>query len=144
MDAIPQSFIANCFLNLQYRDLLENLHYDPEFPENKNVRIKSVKRNMMEIYKNDRWNVVTLKNGLEELLNQGTKIFRSYARHNENTILEEDMSIEELEDIMDKLRQIDAMNSKYVKTMCHDIQAMLESQKQYHALSSPCMTSDVV
>jgi arsenate reductase-like glutaredoxin family protein len=129
LSAVPEEFIGSCFITLQYKDLLENLHYDPEFPENNNVRIKSVKRNMMEIYKNNRWNVVTLKNGLEELIKQGTLIFQKYARGNEHKILEEDMTRDELEDIMDKLQQISNMHSKYIKSMSQDIQAMLESQK---------------
>ena len=51
---------------------------------------------MMEIYRNKKWSVVTLNNGLEELIKQGTRVFKKYARCNESKILEEDMSQDEL------------------------------------------------
>lgn len=136
MDALPEDFIGTCLIKTELRDLLENLHYDPEYPENKNVRIKSVKRNMMEIYRNNKWNVVTLANGLEELIKQGTRIFQNYARDNGHKILEEDMDEEELYTIMDKLRAMEEMNKKYVTPMAKDIQAMLESHGKSSALVS--------
>lgn len=129
LKAIPDDFVASCFMFLKYRDLLENLHCDPNFPENHNVRIKSVKRNMMEIYKNKQWNVVTLNEGLTELIQQGTRIFQHYARKNEDKIIEEDMSEEELAEIMSKLQELDAMNKKYILPLSKDIQAMLETHK---------------
>jgi hypothetical protein len=134
MDALPEDFIGTCLMKQEYRDLLEGLHYDPEYPENKNVRIKSVKRNMMEIYRNNKWNVVTLSNGLEELIKQGTRIFQSYARDNEHKILQEDMDENELYAIMDKLKAIEDMNKKYVAPMTKDIQALLESHSKSSAV----------
>jgi hypothetical protein len=134
MDAIPDDFIASCFMNLRYRDLLENLHYDPDFPENHNIRIKSVKRNMLEMYKNNRWNVVTLRNGLEELIQQGTKIFKAYVHTHKQKILEEDMNEDELQEVMEKLTEIDEMHKLYINDMSSDIQAMIESYNTKNTL----------
>lgn len=129
MEAIPDDLVSSCFMFLKYRELLENLHCDPNYPENHNIRIKSVKRNMMEIYKNKKWNVVTLNEGLTELIQQGTRIFQMYARKNEDKIIEEDMSQAELAELMSKLQELDAMNKTYIVPLSKDIQAMLETYK---------------
>lgn len=132
MSAAPESFIASCFLTLGIRDLLQGLHFDTDFPENRNVRIKSVKRKLMEIYRDNTWNVVNLNEGLEQLLKQGTRIFRHYARKNEEKILEEDMNEDELEDTLKTLHAIEEMNKKYIIPLMTDIQCMLETYRAKH------------
>jgi hypothetical protein len=47
----------------------------------------------MEIFRNNKWDIVTFTNGLTELLLQGHKIFKDYYKKNDKArILEEDMS----------------------------------------------------
>lgn len=129
-NAIPYSCIIGCVLdNLNYRGLLENLHFDPDYPENHNVRLKSIKRSMMEIYKNNRWNVTTLQNGLKELIDQGTRIFNEFLHNNKHRILEEELTQDELHDLLIQLGDVDAMSKKYIEPMKQDIQALLESYK---------------
>lgn len=134
MEAIPITLIASCFMNLRYRDLIENLHYDPDFPENHNVRIKSIKRNVMEIYRNNRWVVVTVPSGIEELINQTTTIFRNFARQHEKQILEEDMSEEEFESNMTALCRISKMDKLAATPVIRDIQTLLETHDGKGAL----------
>ena len=129
MDAIPTNFIGSCFLNLKFRDLIENLHYDPDFPENHNIRLKSIKRNVMEIFRDNRWVAVTLAYGIEELVNKTSTIFENYAKKNEKTIYEEDMSEEEFEANMDILLKISNMDKKVIQPIVKDIQLLLESYK---------------
>ena len=78
MDALPVSLVRDLFMDLKFRDLLENLHCDPDYPENHNIRIKSIKRNVMEVYRNDKWDIVSFVNGLNELLLQGHRIFKHF------------------------------------------------------------------
>lgn len=130
-NAIPYSCIIGCILDdLNYRGLLENLHFDPDYPEDRNVRMKSVKRSMMEIYKNNRWNVTTLQNGLKELIEQGTRIFNEFLKDNKHRILDDDLTPEELEELLVQLSDIDQMRQKYVEPMKKDIQGLLESYKK--------------
>jgi hypothetical protein len=49
----------------------------------------------LEIYRNNKWDVVTFVNGLDELLMQGHRIFNDYYRKNKDKILEEDMDEED-------------------------------------------------
>lgn len=128
MMAISKELIGDYFLNLQFRDLLENLHCDPEFPENQNVRIKSIKRKVLEIYKNNKWNPMTFVNGLNELLLQGHKIFKEYYTKNKESVSDE-MTREELEQILNKLNEIENLNIEYIKPIHTELELMLESNR---------------
>lgn len=100
--AIPDTFIRNIFLDLQYNTLFENLHCDPDYPENHNVRIKSTKRQLLEIYKNDIWNVTPFKIGLEEIYKKLKRIFLDYYDKYVNWV-EEDMSKDEIDEVLEEL-----------------------------------------
>ncbi len=130
MDAIPKDFISSMFLFLKFRELLENLHCDKNFPENNNIRIKSTKRGVIEIYRgNDKWDLVSFVNGLDELLLQGHRIFSEYYRKNKKKILEEDMDEKDLREILDKLARIERLNEEDIKPLRLDLQLMLESNR---------------
>jgi len=126
MQALPLDFIGSMFINLQFRTLLENLHCDPDYPENHNVRIKSSKKKIMEIYRNNKWNLTTLANGLEELLLQGHKIFKDYYRKNKDKILEEDLDENELIKILNTLEKIQELDKNKIRSLQKDLQLMLE------------------
>lgn len=126
MEALPLDFIGNMFINLQFRTLLENLHCDPQYPENQNIRIKSSKREILEIYRNNKWNLTTLSNGLEELLLQGYRIFRDYYRKNKKKILEEDMDEDELVRTLNTLEKIQELDKNEIRSLQKDLQLMLE------------------
>jgi hypothetical protein len=130
MDAIPESLISSLFMNLRFKELLANLHCDPNFPENQNVRIKSIKRNTMEIYRNNKWDIVTFTKGLTDLLLQGHKIFTDYYNKDKKRILEEDMSKEEIKEILDQLEQIEKLNKDELRPLLVDLQMMLEEYRE--------------
>jgi len=129
MEALPKQLLETLFLELKFRELIENLHCDPDFPENHNVRIKSIKRNVMEIYRNNKWDVVTFVNGLNELLLQAQRIFRDYYRKNRDKILEEDMDERDLRDIIMQLDSIEKLNEEDIRPIRKDIEALLESHR---------------
>ena len=103
--AIPLDLIRSCFLNLEFNTMFENLHCDPDYPENHNVRIKSFKRELLEIYKNDKWNSLCFSDGFREVIQQIYIIFKEYTRHHVD-LLSEDMNDEEIEENERKLDRI--------------------------------------
>lgn len=111
MDAIPHDFIRSCFMNLQFRSLFENLHFDPDFPENHNVRLKSDKRQQLEIYKDDRWKVTPFHSGLAEIINRLSVIFDSFHRKYNHEVLE-DMNQHELDVLLDELTEISKVSKR--------------------------------
>ena len=129
MDALPIQLLETLFLDLKFRELLENLHCDPDYPENHNVRIKSTKRELMEIYRNNKWDVVTFVSGLNELLLQGQRIFKDYYRKNKDKILDEDMDEGDLREILKQLSAIERLSEDDIKPIRKEIQLMLESYR---------------
>ena len=126
MAALPESLISTLFMDLRFRELLANLHCDPNYPENQNVRIKSIKRNTMEIFRNNKWDIMTFTNGLTELLLQGHKIFKDYYKNDKVRILEEDMSEQEIKDALIQLEKIEKLSKDELKPLLIDLQMMLE------------------
>lgn len=107
MDAIPHHFIRSCFMNLEFDTMFQNLHFDPDYPENHNVRIKSAKRELLQIYKNDKWNSVCYDEGYRELISQIHNIFVKFHKNHVDEA-KEDMSEEELKENEEKLACIEA------------------------------------
>jgi hypothetical protein len=130
MNAIPESLVSGLFMDLRFRELLSQLHCDPNFPENQNVRIRSVKRNTMEIYRNNKWDIITFSKGLTELLLQGHKIFKDYYKKDKDRILEEDMTKQEIKEILDQLDQVEKLNKEEIRPLLLDLQMMLEEYKE--------------
>jgi uncharacterized Zn finger protein (UPF0148 family) len=129
MDAIPESLVSSLFCELRFRELLAQLHCDPNFPENQNIRIRSIKRNTMEIFRNNKWDILTFTKGLNELLLQGHKIFSEYCKKDKKRIIEEDMDEDELRDLLNQLDKISKLNKNEIKTFIDDLQMMLEEYK---------------
>jgi len=129
MDAIPESLVSSLFCELRFRELLAQLHCDPNFPENQNIRIRSIKRNTMEIFRNNKWDILTFSKGLNELLLQGHKIFSEYCKKDKNRIIQEDMDENELRDLISQLDKISKLNKNEIKSLTDDLQMMLEEYK---------------
>jgi hypothetical protein len=129
MEAVPKNLIESFFMDLQFRELLENLHCDPNFPENHNIRIKSLKREVVEVYMNNTWNAMSFVNGLNELLLQGQRIFKSYYRNDKERIIEEDMNESHLLELIQKLDDIENLNEREIKPIRKELQLMLESHR---------------
>jgi len=130
MAALPDSLISSLFMDLRFREILANLHCDPNYPENQNVRIKSAKRNTMEIYRNNKWDIMTFAKGLTELLLQGHKIFKTYYEKDKDRILEDDMSEQEIKDVLSQLDQIEKLNKEELRPLLIELQMMLEEYRE--------------
>jgi hypothetical protein len=130
MSALPEPLISTLFMDLRFRELLANLHCDPNYPENQNIRIKSIKRNTMEIFRNNKWDIMTFTKGLTELLLQGHKIFKDYYKKDKDRILEEDMNEDEIKEILNQLDQIEKLNKEELRPLLVDLQMMLEEYRE--------------
>lgn len=87
---LPKSFLNYCFANKDIVQLIENVHFDKECPENQNVRIKSSKNELMEYYQNGNWVISTQDRILTELIQKGYRILRTHGKRNKGGIMEEE------------------------------------------------------
>ena len=67
-DYITNAFLLQCYKNGYYGliEMIENLYFNHEHPENHNVRIGSLKNKYLEIHKDDEW----VPQGINETLNR--------------------------------------------------------------------------
>jgi hypothetical protein len=87
---LTKDFLHKCFANKQLSQLIENLHFDVNCPENNNVRLKSTKRELVEIYQNGRWLVKDQDEILTELIQNGYRILRMHGYKNKSDIMDEE------------------------------------------------------
>lgn len=104
-EAIPLPLVRSTYMNLEFNTVFENLHCDPDYPENHNVRIKSYKRELIEIYKNNKWNSLCFSDGFREVIQQIYLIFKDYTRKHSD-LLNEDMNEDEVIENEEKLDRI--------------------------------------
>jgi len=90
LDHLPQEFLNRCFANKMLTYLIENLHFDAECPQNHNVRIKSKKQELMEIFQDGKWKLKDQDETLTELIQHGYRILRSHGRKNKTEIMEDE------------------------------------------------------
>lgn len=86
---LDDQLLFDCFKNKDLVKLLEEIHCNPEHPENINVRIKNVKMNLMEYYNDGKWIVDNKKMVLPKMINHGRKILKNYRKENSTYLLNE-------------------------------------------------------
>lgn len=129
MDAIPTDFIQSCFMNMDIVDLIENLHCDPDFPENHNFRLVSIKHQLVEYFKNNRWISTSVPNGLDLLIGQACRIFKRHHRKHRDSILEDVGGEEEEQKLLDKLETVERLVQKHVRPIRKELYAKIHQNK---------------
>ena len=81
---LTHEFLSYCLMNPKkgMATLIENIHYHKDYPENHNVRCKSLKQNVFERYIDSEWRVCDASNTLDELIRKGYRILNAhYTEH---------------------------------------------------------------
>jgi len=111
LDHLPSSFLSYCFANCKdgegLTQLIKDMHFDKECPENHNVRMKSTKRELMEVYNDGKWVVSDQDKVLTDLIQKGYRVLRSHGRKHKDGVMEEE-GLEEAEfnEVVDWLEKI--------------------------------------
>lgn len=73
-------FLNHCLLNPSkgLASLIEQIHYNPELPENHNLRHKSTKQNILQKFIDHNWHDCDASNTLDELIRKGYRILNAY------------------------------------------------------------------
>lgn len=121
MDAVPPHFIRSSLMNLEYATLFENLHCDPEYPENHNIRIKSKKDKELEMFTQDKWKIKSFKNGLIEVMDHLNRIYEDFCKHNYNDLIE-DVGEEDAETTLKELETKSKITPDVQKEILHTLE----------------------
>ncbi len=77
---LTREFLSYCLFNPKkgMSSLIENIHYNKDYPENHNIRCKSLKQNIFEKYVDAEWRACDASNTLDELIRKGYRILNSH------------------------------------------------------------------
>lgn len=81
---LSHEFLSYCLMNPKkgLTTLIENIHYNKEYPENHNIRCKSFKQNIFEKCINSEWKECDASNTLDELIRKGYRIMNTHYTDN--------------------------------------------------------------
>jgi len=73
-------FLDKCLLGLNngMKTLMKEIHFNPNVPENHNIRVLSKKQNLLEKYCDGEWHPCDKNNTLDEMIKNGYKILYSH------------------------------------------------------------------
>jgi len=80
LEHITKEFLDKCLLrmNTGIKDLIKNIHFNDNIPENKNIKFKSERYNLLQKYENGEWLDCDKNNTLDELIHKGFKILNQH------------------------------------------------------------------
>jgi len=77
-NALTDEALKEYIKDMELENIIRDLHMNEEFPENFNVRIKNINRNLMECYQNGKW-VIEEKDGLLlDIIHQSRRIANEF------------------------------------------------------------------
>jgi hypothetical protein len=81
---LTSEFLSYCLINPRkgMTELIDKIHYNNEFPENQNIRCKSLKQNVFEKYIDSEWRACDASNTLDELIRKGYRILNTHYTDN--------------------------------------------------------------
>lgn len=139
MDYITDEYILKCARNLDSGliDLIKTIRFNPDHPENMNVKMHVKRDKTLYVYKNDRWQICDGNWTLEEMVLHGARIInQKFLTHTDKENLMEEGSSESkihnwLLSILprDNIRVIGKL-SKCLYAMILDNQSLIIMEKQ--------------
>lgn len=77
---LTPEFLTYCLSNPKkgMSSLIEQIHYNKDFPENHNLRCKSLKKNIFEKFVDTQWTLCDASNTLDELIKKGYRILETH------------------------------------------------------------------
>ena len=124
MTALPEDLISGLFIFGNIFDLIKCLHFDRDFPENKNIR--SNQYGGCEVFGGRKWKEVSVQTASKMLISQACDIFKEYYESNMEKILEEDMNEYDLADVLEFLAMArTGCDDDKVNDLYHDVHKLI-------------------
>lgn len=125
-------FMHHCLYSNNVVNLLDAIYCDAEHPENHVVRFKNFNKGIMECYRNGLWTPCKQEDLLDQLLNKGYTILKTYFRKNKDDVkaqvIKDDGDDDMFLKIIDWL-DYDNHDNKYVKSLKQDIVILFMTNK---------------
>ena len=121
-------FLFECFKDQNLLKVVEYLHFNPDHPENHNVRIKNINQGLMEAIENGQWKIYKKDELLHDLVYNGWRILNTYYRKNKEDIKFE-LEDDEISESVEWLNKIFKEDSKLMKELKTDIFILVLNNK---------------
>jgi hypothetical protein len=102
---LKPEFLLECFRDMDMIKVLEEIHFNPEHPENHNVRVKNVKQNLMEYVDNGKWVAKKKEEVLEHLIMNGYRVLHTYYKKNKDDV-EDELEDSQVDESLQWLKKI--------------------------------------
>jgi hypothetical protein len=92
VEHITNEFIGRCIQRdvNGMKNLIEKIHFSEEAPENKNIRMKSRKDKLVEVQRDNKWEVRDARDATESMIKKGVQIVSEYYHDDINGIKDYD------------------------------------------------------
>lgn len=127
-DYLDNEFLLECFKEQDLLKIIEDLHFNPDHPENNNVRIKNNKQNLMEYFDIGNWKIDKKNIVLNHIITNGWRILNSYYRKNKEEI-SSIMDEKEIEESIQWLQDINNEEPYIIKKLKTNIYILLLNNK---------------
>lgn len=112
-------FLLECFRQMDMIKVIEEMNFNPEHPENHNVRIKNQNQNLMEFYQNGKWLISKKNDILFDLIMNGYRVLNTYYKNNKEDV-EYELDDEEIYDSLAWLKKIYNEDKNLIKELKND------------------------
>jgi hypothetical protein len=120
--------LLECFRDQDLLKVLQELHFNPDHPENHNVRVKNVKQNLMEYTEGGKWMVGKKDDVLRHLILNGYRVLHTYYKENKEDVCDE-LDDEEIDDSISWLSKIYNEDKMLMKELKDDAFLLVMNNK---------------
>jgi uncharacterized CHY-type Zn-finger protein len=128
IDHLPIDFLTSCFITKDIPNLIKTLHFDHGCPENYNIKLKSLKRKIINVFENNKWVAKPAGNVLDYLINNGQTILTNHYWNNKEDI-HANRKVEEVEDVLKWLDDVREHKGKTRRPLKMELIALLENYR---------------
>jgi len=125
---LDQDMLMYSLKDQDIHTVLKELHFNPEHPENHNVRVKNLNQNLMEYIENGKWVVDNKDRVLQYMVMNGWRILDTFYRDNTDTV-ENSMSETEIDQSLTWLQKIYDEDGNLLRNLKSEAMLMVLNNK---------------
>lgn len=126
---LPLEFMTSCFMMKNIPALIENIYFDDDYPENKTVKLKSLKNKTVLIHDSGHWITKPTSRILDELIDKSQTLLKRHYIKYPNEV-QDDMSQDEIKEVLEWLQEIWKQNIRVRTSIKTDLMAILETYRK--------------
>lgn len=111
--------------------VVEELHFNPEHPENHNVRLKNQNKNQMKYFDEGKWVIGSKDTVLREMAMNGWRVLHSFNRSNKEEI-EDELDEDEIREATIWLRKVYDEDKEQFKKIKAEFYELVLNNKDIH------------